>query len=82
MLQSDFLIDGQLVVEVKAVERLMPVHRAQVIAYLKATSCQLGLLVNFNESLLRSGIRRVVYTFDQWRHGDLAANLDENRTRV
>ena len=58
----DFLIAGKLVVELKAVERLMPVHKSQVISYLKATSCNLGLLINFNESLLRSGIQRIVYT--------------------
>ena len=58
----DFLIDGKLVVELKAVEKLLPVHKAQVISYLKATACQLGLLINFNENLLRSGIQRVILT--------------------
>jgi GxxExxY protein len=57
----DFLVDGKLVVELKAVERLMPVHKSQVISYLKATSCSLGLLINFNENLLRSGVQRVVF---------------------
>jgi len=69
----DFLIEGRLVVELKAIEKMQPVHKAQVISYLKATSCQLGLLLNFNESLLRSGIQRIVYT-DTWRLGALAAN--------
>lgn len=58
----DFLVGGKLVVELKAAERLMPVHKSQVISYLKATRCSLGLLINFNESLLRSGIQRVVLT--------------------
>ena len=58
----DFLVDGRLVVELKAAERLMPVHKSQVISYLKATSCNLGLLINFNENLLRAGIQRVVFT--------------------
>jgi GxxExxY protein len=58
----DFLIDGRLVVELKACERLLPVHKSQVISYLKATSCCLGLLVNFNETLLRTGIQRVVFS--------------------
>jgi GxxExxY protein len=57
----DFLIDGKLVVELKAAEKLMPVHKSQVISYLKATSCSLGLLINFNEKLLRAGIQRVVF---------------------
>ncbi len=58
----DFLIDGKLVVELKAAERLMPIHKSQVISYLKATCCTLGLLINFNETLLRTGIQRIVFT--------------------
>ncbi len=58
----DFLVAGKLVVELKAVERLLPVHKAQVISYLRATSCCLGLLINFNENLLRAGIQRIVFT--------------------
>ena len=58
----DLLVDGRLVVELKAAERLMPVHKSQVISYLKATSCNLGLLINFNENLLRAGIQRIVFT--------------------
>jgi GxxExxY protein len=58
----DFLIEGKLVAELKAVERIHPVHRAQVISYLKAVSCQMGLLINFNESVVRSGIQRIIYT--------------------
>jgi GxxExxY protein len=69
----DFLIASILVLEIKAVERLQPVHKAQVISYLKATSCQVGLLINFNESLLRSGIQRIVYT-NPLRLGAFAAN--------
>ena len=56
----DFLIDGRLVVELKAVDKLIPIHTAQVISYLKATGRGLGLLINFNEKLLRSGIQRVI----------------------
>jgi len=58
----DFLVDGKLVVELKAIEKLLPVHKAQVISYLRAISCDLGLLINFNENLLRTGIQRVVFT--------------------
>jgi len=69
----DLLVEGRLVVELKAVEKLQLVHKAQVISYLKATSCQLGLLINFNENLLRSGVQRVVYT-DPLRLSVSAAN--------
>ncbi|MEO0587850.1 MAG: GxxExxY protein [Planctomycetota bacterium] len=58
----DFLVGGRLVVELKAVESLSEVHRAQVIAYLKATGHQLGLLVNFNEVRLADGLRRIIHT--------------------
>ena len=58
----DFLVGLRLVVEVKAVEHLLPVHRAQVISYLKATNCRLGLLINFHEATLAQGVKRIVWT--------------------
>ena len=56
----DLLVGNELLVELKAVEALAPIHKAQVISYLKATGCHLGLLVNFNVPVLKSGIQRVV----------------------
>lgn len=58
----DFLVGGCLVVELKAVEGLAPIHTAQVISYLKATGVVLGLLINFNVVLLKHGLRRIVLT--------------------
>jgi GxxExxY protein len=58
----DFLVGGKLVVELKAVEILLPVHKAQIISYLKVSGCQLGLLINFDERALREGVQRVVLT--------------------
>jgi GxxExxY protein len=58
----DLLVDQQLVVELKAVEALAPIHTAQVISYLKATRLPLGLLITFNVREIRRGIRRVVLT--------------------
>ena len=49
-----------MVVEVKAVQAFAPVHQAQVISYLKLTGCPVGLLINFNVTLLKNGIRKVV----------------------
>ena len=49
-----------MIVELKAVERLDPVHRKQVVSYLKATKLRLGLLINFNAELLKHGLQRVV----------------------
>jgi GxxExxY protein len=58
----DFLVSERLIVELKAVETLAPIHKAQVISYLKSTGLCLGLLINFNVLLLRDGIQRVVLT--------------------
>ncbi len=57
----DFFLDGEVVVELKTVEKLNQKHLAQVIGYLKATDKPLGLLVNFHEYLLKDGLRRVIY---------------------
>ena len=56
----DLVIAGQLLLELKAVDRLHPVHHAQVLSSLRASKLRLGLLVNFNVALLRQGIRRIV----------------------
>ncbi len=56
----DLWIERKVVVEVKAVDELHPVHFAQVITYLKLTGNSLGLLINFHSALLKDGIRRVV----------------------
>lgn len=56
----DLWIERKVVVEVKAVDELHPVHLAQVITYLKLTGNSLGLLINFHSALLKDGIRRVV----------------------
>jgi GxxExxY protein len=56
----DFLVEG-VVVEIKSVEMLAPVHTAQVIGYLLATGLKLGLLINFNVKLLKEGIKRISY---------------------
>ncbi|MCA8918354.1 MAG: GxxExxY protein [Planctomycetes bacterium] len=56
----DLLVGERLIVELKAVESLAPIHQAQVISYLKATGHTLALLINFNVPLLKQGIRRIV----------------------
>jgi GxxExxY protein len=55
-------VADKLVVELKAVDILLPVHKAQVISYLKATRLQLGLLINFNVPVLRDGIQRIIHS--------------------
>jgi GxxExxY protein len=56
----DFLIEASVVVEIKAVENLTPLHEAQLLTYLKLTGCKVGLLINFNSPRLRDGVRRLV----------------------
>jgi GxxExxY protein len=58
----DLLVADSLVVELKAVESIAPIHVAQVLSYLKATGLRLGLLISFNVSVLQRGIKRIVQT--------------------
>jgi GxxExxY protein len=53
-------VPQQLVVEIKAVEKLLPVHQAQLLTYLRLTKTKVGLLLNFNVAVLKDGIKRMV----------------------
>ena len=55
----DLLVDGQLIVELKAVDQLLPVHSAQLLTYLRLSGHRLGLLINFNMPLIKNGIKRI-----------------------
>jgi GxxExxY protein len=57
--RMDFFVEGQVVLEIKAIDALTPIHTAQVIAYLRATGQKLGLLINFNVRVLKDGVRRI-----------------------
>jgi GxxExxY protein len=65
--RTDFLVENSVIVELKAADRVLPIHRAQVLSYLKTTGCRLGLLINFHEALLTNGIRRVVLSETVWQ---------------
>jgi GxxExxY protein len=56
----DLLVAKRVIVEVKSVEHLLPIHQAQLLSYLKLSGCKLGLLINFNVTLLKHGIVRIV----------------------
>jgi GxxExxY protein len=56
----DLLVDDRLLLEVKAVEVLLPLHEAQLLTYLRLSAKRFGLLINFNEKILKGGIRRVM----------------------
>lgn len=56
----DIIVENKLILEIKSVESLNEVHFAQLLTYLKLTNCKLGLLINFNVSLIKYGIKRIV----------------------
>jgi GxxExxY protein len=67
----DMMVDGQVIVEVKCIEKFAPIHRAQMLTYLRLTECPVGLLINFNVNVLTDGIRRVAHNLRD-EHGNLA----------
>lgn len=58
--RADMIVDGIIVIELKSVEVLQPIHQAQLITYLKILNLPVGLLINFNTTHLRQGIKRCV----------------------
>lgn len=58
----DYVVEGRVLIEVKSVERTLPVHTAQVLTYLKLSGLPTGLLINFNVPMLRQGIRRLIWS--------------------
>lgn len=58
--QADFIVDSKVIIELKSVELLAPVHFKQVQTYLKLTGIKFGLLINFNVNLIKDGIHRIV----------------------
>ncbi len=61
----DLLVDAKVVVEIKSVERLAPIFEKQLQTYLRLTACRAGLLINFNEMLLKHGIKRLVNRLEE-----------------
>ena len=59
----DLLVDEKIIVELKAVESILPVHRAQLMTYLRLTGLRVGLLLNFNVNIFKQGLHRVVNQF-------------------
>lgn len=56
--RADLIVNDQVLIEIKSVASIIPIHEAQVLSYLKLSDCKLGLLINFNVKLLKEGIRR------------------------
>jgi len=60
-LRIDLLVEESVIIEVKATEKLLPIHEAQLLTYLKLTGHRLGFLINFNVKLIKDGIKRMVW---------------------
>ena len=58
--RADLIVEKKLVIELKSIEKIAPVHKKQLLTYLRLTNCRLGLLINFNTVLIKDGISRVV----------------------
>jgi GxxExxY protein len=58
--RADLVVEGKVIVEIKSIEAISPVHRKQLLTYLRLTDKRLGLLINFNVELIKDGITRVV----------------------
>jgi len=56
----DLLVEKKVIIELKAVEQIDPIHTAQLLSYLKLSGCKLGLLINFNVKIVKNGIRRLI----------------------
>jgi GxxExxY protein len=56
----DLLVEHQVIVEIKAVEKLLPIHQIQLLSYMRMTNCRLGLLINFHVCRLKDGIKRLI----------------------
>lgn len=57
--RADFIIDNKLLIEIKSIETIAPVHKKQVLTYLTLTNIEIGLLINFNTEILKNGITRL-----------------------
>ncbi len=55
----DLVVENQVIIEIKSIASILPIHEAQLLSYLKLSNCKIGLLINFNVKLLKQGIRRM-----------------------
>jgi len=63
-LAIDILIEDEIIIEFKAVEKILPIHEAQLLTYLRLSNKRLGLLINFNMPTLKDGFKRLINGFD------------------
>jgi len=58
--RMDFLVNDKVILEIKSIEDIAPIHEAQLLSYLRLSGCKIGLLINFNVKLLKYGIKRLI----------------------
>jgi GxxExxY protein len=61
--RADLIVDREVIVEIKSIELVTPVHKKQVITYLRLSGLKIGLLINFNEELLKNGVTRLINNY-------------------
>lgn len=61
----DLLVEGKIILELKSVETLLPIHTAQILTYLRLSNLHLGFLINFDTQLFRNGIKRIVFNLEE-----------------
>jgi len=59
----DLFVEDEVIVELKSVEKFLPIHKAQLLSYLKLSGCRVGLLINFNVEILKNGLHRIVNNY-------------------
>jgi len=63
--RADLIVENKVIIEIKSIETIAPVHQKQLLTYLKITGLKLGLLINFNEALIKNGIQRIVNNLEE-----------------
>jgi GxxExxY protein len=58
--RADFIVEASVILEIKSIENILPVHEAQILTYLRLSRCHIGLVLNFNTKLLKNGLRRFI----------------------
>jgi GxxExxY protein len=66
--RADLVVEGMVIVELKSIEAISPVHKKQLLTYLRLSDMRVGLLINFGEKLLKTGIHRVVNNLDESKY--------------
>ena len=63
--RADIIVSGRIIVEIKAINAVAPIHEAIMLTYLRLSGCKIGLLINFHSAVLKDGIKRYVWKYDQ-----------------